>query len=553
MHPVQHISSRTTTTRNCATTPRHIRLGQTGPSQARRTGANAIPLKPREPQDVVARQEKKKVQSPSTKRPIKKSKAPQLVVTARSRWSGFTPCEQCDMLLPTQITTAQLVAHRASMPHRLAIALPGRPADVLARSAERVEDLRRKAERRRERARRLLSTLGHGGPSQGRDHSVAGASGARVGDAATTDDLLALTRQTNRGFVLLEKLGWEAGIGIGRREWRRLRKLKKSEKRAHDARANSVAAAVGRMRVGDRDVDETEVEAAVGGSRVAEGRESAVASARRDKHRGKRPDQLAERYRHGGNTVECAIALSDSDDDDAQADVSGHSAHGFLDFHFDSSDDEVTWSDVEGRGGRARGKARSHQLDGRSGAKVESDHGGSDSEADVEWLGLETKRRKGEGVHAFLLRKFDTTERAKRVDAGKRRKRGLVAGGRTAANADDDDDSDWDDEEDEEGQPGEENEALANGDALGSAAPEGSSGGVPIPAVNKKPGLEPLALSLKMQHALDRSGVGASSAFRTPIGKLGRVGGTLDVMGHYRPHTRSARNHTKHRHIYHRY
>ncbi|KAK0554168.1 hypothetical protein OC844_006203 [Tilletia horrida] len=76
----------------------------------------------------------------------------------------------------------------------------------------------------------------------------------------------------------------------------------------------------------------------------------------------------------------------------------------------------------------------------RSASDDEEDDDDDEEGDDIEWVGVETKRKEGESVHAWLLRKFDTTERAKRVDAGKKRKRGDGGDGNESEGWQDDDD-----------------------------------------------------------------------------------------------------------------
>ncbi|KAK0541098.1 hypothetical protein OC844_008068, partial [Tilletia horrida] len=274
----------------------------------------------------------------------------------KSRWKGFTPCPQCDMLLPTKMTNAELIAHRASMPHRLALALPGRPEEILAASARRVQQLRTDADLKRARVRALIATLGRSEGAVGFGAGdEEGEQGGATGAERRQGQLLALTRQTNRGFCLLEKYGWEAGIGIGRKEWRRNRRVKRlaKEEREHKKEQERKEQEEGMDQDGPRGDDAREV--AERGALVLAGEQGeASASAqksssrsKKDRHESKKRKSKAIKERKArlgksGSTADSAIALSDSEGEDAHADISGQSSHGFLDFHFDSSDESTS-------------------------------------------------------------------------------------------------------------------------------------------------------------------------------------------------------------------
>ncbi|KAE8212960.1 hypothetical protein CF327_g3445 [Tilletia walkeri] len=473
--------------------------------------------------------------SASNKHTIDLAKQTGRFIPARSSWKGFTPCSKCDMLLPTKITTAQLIAHRASMPHRLALSLPGKPEEILAASARRVQRMRNEAELKRIRVRSLLTSVGR---------EAAAAAGA-VDGAVGNESLLALTRQSNRGFSLLETFGWEAGIGIGWKEWRRQRRLKRTaqkeqlakEKERQREREGGTGDESG-SGVGGGGAETAAEDAAAGGDErpnikgAAAGPSSIQKTSKqlkRSKKKSKDKERMAriDRLRAGGKSADSAIALSDSDGEDDVDGVAGRvgklavararrpssSQNAFMDFRFDSPSPSSSSSSSSASTDYHDAEERS---DVGGAADMDSDSG-SDSGTDVEWVGVETKRKKGESVHAWLLRKFDTTERAKRIDAGKKRKRGEAVG----PDGEDVDDSELEDDDDDD----DANPMYANGG-------NGMVGGVdgPIPAVGQVNRLEPLAVSIRMQHALDRSGVGASTQYRTPLGKMAAMGGTVDVL-----------------------
>ncbi|KAK0545874.1 hypothetical protein OC846_002255 [Tilletia horrida] len=498
-------------------------------------------------------------------------------IARHSRYIGTVPCPQCQMLIPDRISRADLLAHRASMPHRLAVGrLGGRPDEILAETARQVERHRRDAERRRARTRALFSSLG-----------------VSADEDIQEGTLLLLTRRDNRGFALLERSGWEAGMGIGRKEWlrsRRIRKqakeqerLQKEQDKAPAVEVEAGAGAHASTLVGtttasnriyeeiilvekvqqtkehessrspartpakseslqNQDVDalangilEATLEGTVAESRSAAGAalfqsastsgdaatEAVPSSAGRQstgqadstpppnraaarKPRWEKRKEQAARLRAAGKTADSAIALSDSDgeddpvrrgDDQSRMHIDGDDPGGFLDFRFDDSSDE---------------------LSNTAKAADEEEEEGSD----VEWVGVDTKRKRGEGVHAWLLRKNSVNQHARKVEASKKRKRSQEG---------EEDEDEWEDEQ-EDGEDEEDPDEVAARAAAAATAAAAAGSTVPIPAMNHMSRTQPLAVSIRMQHALDKSGIGASVAHQTPARLAASFAGPVDVL-----------------------